>query len=35
MNDWWVLAAVFVLGGLLGASITALCYWKDEGDNDE
>ncbi len=35
MNDLLVLAAVFVLGGLLGACLTALAYWKDEGDDNE
>ena len=35
MNDWLVLAAVFMLGGLLGASLTALALWKDEGDDDD
>ncbi len=35
MNDWLVLAAVFLLGGLLGASLTALALWKDEDDNDD
>ena len=35
MNDFWVLAVAFLLGGILGASLTALAYWKDEGEDDE
>ena len=35
MNDFWVLAVAFLLGGIMGASLTALAYWKDEGEDDE
>jgi len=35
VNDIWVLAAVFLLGGLLGASLTALAYWKDDEEDDD
>ncbi len=35
LNDIWILAAAFFLGGLLGAGLMSLLCWLHEDDNDE